>query len=133
MIGRIYKITSPSTDKIYIGSTTKTLSYRFSSHKINHCSSIEIINYGDSKIELLEEFECQDKDELKWKEREYQERFKENCVNQRRAITTDDELLEYRNSYAKSWHKKNKEKRREKRKAKDQEKKAVRLAASVIA
>lgn len=92
MLGRIYKITSPSTDKIYIGSTTLTLNVRFSLHKFNkNCSSIEIMKYGDSQIELLEELEGVDREELLWKERKYQERFKESCVNKMRAIITEDE------------------------------------------
>ena len=33
MIGYIYKISSPSTDKIYIGSTIQSLKKRFIHHK----------------------------------------------------------------------------------------------------
>jgi hypothetical protein len=146
MIGRIYKITSPSTDKIYIGSTTKTLNVRFKSH--NKCSSIEIIKYGDSKIELLEELECKDKEELRWKEREYQDRFKESCVNRWRAITSEDEDKkrvseknrrwflnnpEKHKEKCKAYYERNKEKRSEYFKKKYQEKKAAKLAASAIA
>lgn len=33
---KIYKITSSQTDKIYIGSTIKTLSVRFAKHKTDY-------------------------------------------------------------------------------------------------
>ena len=36
MIGRIYKITSIKTDKIYIGSTTKSLTERLLKHEYNY-------------------------------------------------------------------------------------------------
>ena len=56
---KIYKITSPSTEKIYIGSTTQSLSYRLQNHiKIyklyiddntkEYSSSNEILAYGDT-------------------------------------------------------------------------------------
>lgn len=31
--GKIYKLISPNTDDVYVGSTTETLSIRFSKHK----------------------------------------------------------------------------------------------------
>ena len=70
--GKIYTIRSPTTDKYYIGSTTQLLSRRFSVHKIDkkYCSSKEIINLGNSYIELLENFPCKCKEELN--AREYQ-------------------------------------------------------------
>ncbi len=62
---KIYKICSKLTDKIYIGSTTQTLSQRLSEHishyklyvKTNtkHITSYEIIKLGDYYITLIEE------------------------------------------------------------------------------
>jgi len=146
MIGRIYKITSPSTDKIYIGSTKNTLNRRFRQHKdrSSTCSSTEIINYGDAQIELLEEMEYQDRKELRWKEREYHERFKECCVNKIRAITTEDEekkitserskksYLNNREKIMKNYEM-NREKRMEKMRENHHKRKAAKLAASAIA
>lgn len=53
----IYKIFSPKTDKVYIGSTTTSLKTRFSHHKSisNKCRSRLIIDLGDAEITLLEE------------------------------------------------------------------------------
>lgn len=64
-IGRIYKISSPNTDKIYIGSTVQSLNDRFSHHKRyfnykeanNHRKSSDIIAYGDAVITELFKFE----------------------------------------------------------------------------
>ena len=70
--GKIYVIRSPSTDKIYIGSTIeKYLSNRFGGHnrdykcfsngKRNKVSSFELIKLGDSYIELIEAYPCNNK------------------------------------------------------------------------
>lgn len=64
-IGRIYKISSPNTYKIYIGSTVQSLNDRFSHHKRyfnykeanNHRRSSDIIAYGDAVITELFKFE----------------------------------------------------------------------------
>jgi predicted GIY-YIG superfamily endonuclease len=57
--GNIYKIVSDSTDKIYIGSTVKTLEKRLEYHENSYeiwyhkdfrrgyCTSFEILKYGD--------------------------------------------------------------------------------------
>jgi hypothetical protein len=82
--GRIYSIRSPNTDKIYIGSTTMTLAKRIYQHKKRlNCSSIEIINMGDAYIELLENYECKDKNELHRREGELQRQYKDICINKK--------------------------------------------------
>ncbi len=60
----IYKITSPHTDKCYVGSTTKTLEERLDRHerdyelykknKYDFVSSYHILELNDYKIELVE-------------------------------------------------------------------------------
>jgi hypothetical protein len=83
----IYKITSPNTDKIYIGCTTKTLIERLNYHYYDKgksgITSKEILDAGDATIELIEKIECNDKKELYQKEREYISSNKNICVNQR--------------------------------------------------
>jgi len=83
MIGRIYKITSNKTNKVYYGSTIQTLSQRFNDHKKTsnkkRCSSRELTCYDDAIIELLEEIEFDDKKQLKQVERYYIEN--NECVN----------------------------------------------------
>lgn len=79
--GKIYKITSPSTKKIYIGSTTKDIERRLIEHKCNYkkylkgnfkyCTSYEVIKYQDSKVELIENVNCDNKIDLFEIERKY--------------------------------------------------------------
>ena len=73
---KIYKIWSPSCDKIYIGSTTETrLCQKMADIKNEHKrhlngkydgnnSSYELISLGDAVIELIELYPCNSKDEL---------------------------------------------------------------------
>jgi len=82
--GKIYSIRSRSRpDLIYIGSTTQSLSRRLSKHKAmsNQCSSRQIIDVGDAYIELIEECECDNKDQLL--RREGQLIRSMDCVNKR--------------------------------------------------
>lgn len=83
MKGFIYKITSPSTDKIYIGSTTTTLKTRLRKHRHNKlkCSAELIVSLLDSTIELIEEVEIENKKELLGRERYYIELNRDICVN----------------------------------------------------
>lgn len=82
MKGFVYKITSPSTDKIYIGSTTKTLGRRFSAHKYRqNCSSKIITSLGDAVIECIEEVEFEDIKELRCRERYHIQLNQDRCVN----------------------------------------------------
>ena len=118
--GRIYKISSPQIDKIYIGSTTKALSVRFIEHrsafkryqrhrKGNNISSFEILKYKDAIIELLEENEFEDKNKMHIKERFYIESAK-NTVNINRPLITKEEWKEQNISNGKLYRIKNKEK-----------------------
>ena len=74
MIGRIYKITSSNTDKIYIGSTSKKLTERLRSHEIDYkryqngkyhyVKSYDILEKENYRIQLLEQIEYETKKEL---------------------------------------------------------------------
>ena len=78
---KIYKIWSNLTEQVYIGATTQTLSRRMVAHRqlSNICASRIIIDLGDSKIELIEEFPCNNKMESDKKEGEYIRKI--DCVN----------------------------------------------------
>ena len=62
---KIYKITSPNCDLVYVGKTIQTLNERFSGHHSGanryakglsrYCSSFKVLEYGDAVIELIEE------------------------------------------------------------------------------
>jgi hypothetical protein len=90
--GKIYKIISPHTDKIYIGSTTKQyLSQRLVKHKdsfkcwqndkANKVMSYELMLLGEVEIILLESYPCNSKDELTSRERYWIELNKEVIIN----------------------------------------------------
>tara|TARA_R110000803_G_scaffold55976_1_gene113074 strand:- start:130 stop:777 length:648 start_codon:yes stop_codon:yes gene_type:complete len=79
---KIYKIWSPQTEKVYVGATIQTLSMRMTEHRkptSTTSSSKIIIGLGDAKIELLEEYPCNNKMELDKKEGEYIRKL--DCVN----------------------------------------------------
>jgi hypothetical protein len=82
----VYKITSPHTDKVYIGSTKQLLYYRFRQHSSdnNHTSSKKIFEYGDAYIECLEEV---NKNLLIQREQFYIELYGDKCINIRKAIS----------------------------------------------
>ena len=89
--GKIYKITSPSIDKIYIGSTVQTLTQRFSGHShdfyngtITSCT--EMFENNDCFISLLEEYPCNCKSELVSREQYYMELNKDFIINKRKAV-----------------------------------------------
>ena len=81
-LGKIYKIIDNTNDDIYIGSTAeKTLAHRLCKHKSdfkrwkegksNYVSSYKIIENGNYDIILLESCPCNNRDELKAREKYY--------------------------------------------------------------
>ena len=140
MIGRIYQITSSSTDKIYIGSTSKKLTVRLREHeydykkfkngKYNYVKSYEILENGDYKIVLLEEIENDARTELLEREGYYIKKHRDICVNKCVASRTikqyckdnadkiEEVKKQYRKDYAdkiKQYRTDNADKLREKR------------------
>ena len=102
--GKIYAIRSHQTDKIYIGSTTQTLAVRFGGHKKNmDCSSIQILEFGDAYIELLEEFPCANKMQLNRREGELIRLH--NCLNKRIEGRTKVEYREEHKDEFKRYYK----------------------------
>jgi hypothetical protein len=79
--GKIYKIESLSSGKVYYGSTTQVLSKRMVGHRAssNGAKSKEVIQCGDARIILVENFGCNSKEELQAREADY---IRNNdCVN----------------------------------------------------
>jgi hypothetical protein len=83
--GKIYKLWSPSKNLVYYGSTIETLTSRLSKHiytykkKNNYCYSFLVLDCEDYKMELVEEYPCNNKTQLLKKEGEY---IRANeCVN----------------------------------------------------
>lgn len=100
--GKIYKITDIAYTKMYIGSTTQSLAKRFSLHKTRYKSwqdgqsskstSFQLfIEFGveNCKIELIEEFPCDNRMQLERKEGDH---IKNNeCINKNVAGRTKKE------------------------------------------
>lgn len=95
--GKIYKIVSKNTNKIYIGSTYVSLEDRLKKHindyenykicKQNYISSFEILKHNEFNIELIEELGCINRQELCKKESEYINNNISICVNIQVPIT----------------------------------------------
>jgi hypothetical protein len=108
--GRIYKIVSPNTHKIYVGSTFETLAQRFRHHTYEWrngiaCTVKEVLDAGDFKIELLEEVEVESKAELRIKEQEWVEKLSNIIVNKNKAFSTLEQTKQKRNDNNKERYK----------------------------
>jgi hypothetical protein len=110
---KIYKIWSPMGNEIYIGSTIQKLYARLSAHKTKGGCSSKILfeKYDDVRIELIEYFPCDNKEQLNKKEGEYIRKL--DCVNRCIAGRTFKEWREdnkeHVKEYYKEWHEDNKE------------------------
>lgn len=102
--GKIYKLWSPQGEEIYFGSTTNSLTRRFNNHKCmnERCSSKYLFEkYDDVRIELVEEYPCNNRIELYRKEGEY---IKNNsCINKTNYNKSREEI-------SKDYYEKNKDK-----------------------
>lgn len=100
-LGKIYKIISNSTNKIYIGSTTKKyLTSRLVEHirdykkyidGKHYISSFELIKNNDYQIILIEKYPCNNKNELNAREQYYIDLYKNLNVNKNNAFGTNKE------------------------------------------
>ena len=109
---KIYKLINNISDLFYIGSTTKKLSQRLLVHKSlsnNTMSKTLFSNDAIVSIVLLENYPCNNKNELKLKEIEYIKRdYTYNgsgCLNKNipfisnYGTTTDNDLIKWRKEY----------------------------------
>jgi hypothetical protein len=111
---KIYKLWSPSKNIIYFGSTTQAISQRLGEHLRKYraynnnntkyyCSSFLVLDCDDYKIELLEEYACNNKTQLCKKEGEY---IKNNeCINKEVAGRTQKEYYNDNSEKMKEYHK----------------------------
>jgi hypothetical protein len=116
--GKIYKIVDTNYTKMYIGSTTESLCVRMAKHRYDFrnnrgCSSkllFEEFGLENCKIELIELFPCNSREELNKKEGEH---IRSNiCVNKCIPNRTIKELYianrPYRLLYQKEYYRKKK-------------------------
>jgi hypothetical protein len=105
---KIYKLVSLVSNEIYIGSTIKSLSLRKGQHistykrwllekKNNVCCSYKLLEKGDVDIILIENYPCNNKEELNIRERFYIENSE--CINVRLPIITKIEKSERQKKY----------------------------------
>ena len=95
--GKIYKIISFSNpDVVYYGSTVNSLNKRMSQHRApsNKCISKQIIDFGDAVILLVENYPCENKEQLNRKEGEYI--LNNDCINK---VVAGRTLKEYSHKY----------------------------------
>jgi hypothetical protein len=114
--GKIYKLWSPSKNIIYIGSTTQPLCKRLVCHLSNYkaynkdhskkyLTSYLVLDCEDYKIELLEECNCNNRQQLEKKEGEH---IRNNeCVNRCIVGRTDKQYyldnIEKKKEYSKQY------------------------------
>lgn len=119
MSGIVYKISSPKGNKVYYGSTTQPLSYRFNRHRCDYkasreCCSCSILfeEYGiaDCIIEKVEEVAI---DLLRARER-YWISTDVNCINiVKRPCRSEEEKKKHDKECAREWRERNKDKIKE--------------------
>jgi hypothetical protein len=123
--GKIYKVVSNTVEGTYYGSTADELWSRFGKHKKDYnqwkkgkypyVTSFKLIEAGDAEIILVEKYPCNDKIELKARERWYIEN--NECVNKCVPNRTVKEYYQDNkgkiSEYQKEYYQNNKEKIKE--------------------
>jgi hypothetical protein len=106
---KIYKLTSPYTDKIYIGSTVRPLDKRLEQHRCQYYGGSTITSWklfqlapDDVKIELLCSYPCNNKEEAAKLERWFIEENIDRCVNKCLPIISLEEKKQYQKKYRES-------------------------------
>jgi len=93
---KIYKLVGGGLT--YIGSTTRPLSERFYEHKRKtSCSSRVVLDKPDACIVLIENYKCEDKEQLLARERHWIDTV--DCVNLYRPMLYEGEKQEYDQQY----------------------------------
>ena len=110
--GKIYKIVCNTTGEIYIGSTTVLLCRRLAGHVLDNkrgktTSCKDILDGGNFSIVLIENLECDTKEQLLKRERHYIEST--ICVNKYCPIVSVEEAKERDSKNMKEYYKTNKE------------------------
>ena len=110
----IYKLVSDKINKIYIGSSAETLEIRFRIHKskTNGCYSKILFDLGEVEIKKLEDYPCNNDNELRQREQYYMDLYKPRIVNKNKAYETEDQKKEQNNNRSKENYQKNKEEKK---------------------
>jgi hypothetical protein len=122
--GFVYKITSPQTEKVYIGSTFKKIDVRLNQHKIAYnrflngkgkkMGAFDVVCFQDCIIEELESFENLNRKGLSVFERKWYDIYKDKVCNMhspnRSKADWEDEHRDFLNQWKKEYRVKNKDK-----------------------
>ena len=113
---KIYKLVNDELNLTYYGSTCDELRKRLYGHKnkTNSCSSKSMFESGEVKIYLVEKFPCNDRMELKQKERYYIEN--NECINKTIPNRTKKEYYIDNKEKIKEYQKNNKDKIKQQKK-----------------
>ena len=123
--GKVYKLVSDKSNLVYYGSTICKLSIRLAKHRYEYKKNLsneksnktayKLLELGDAKIILVEDFPCERKEQLLARERFYIEN--NICVNKEIPGRTKEEYRathkEKAKEYSKKWRDTNKDKKRE--------------------
>jgi len=129
--GKIYKIIDNTNSDIYVGSTCDKLSRRISNHrgsyncylnpniKQGYMRSFDILKNNDYKIILIEEYPCENKEQLLLREQYWIDKL--DCINYNNPIQNKKKYhKEYRkknreqcNENSKRWTRNNRDKKNE--------------------
>jgi predicted GIY-YIG superfamily endonuclease len=121
MSSYIYEIVCNITNERYIGSS-HNIRHREWCHKTNKREdnkSYQITSRGNYSFKILEELGEITKEEQLLKEQEYIDKL--DCINERKAVRTNEDLKEYFKKYNKEYYHKNKDERKELKKQIDKE------------
>lgn len=116
--GKIYKIVNDIDDQVYVGSSIDLLNNRMALHKCVHKKDeyknrklykhMNDLGVDHFTIKLVEEWECNSKDELRQREEHWRKKLN-TTLNSDRCYTTEEDLKEYQKNY----HETHKERRKE--------------------
>ena len=106
--GKIYRLICNTTDKQYIGSTVQSLSQRLGVHKsffkrfiggksTQVLTSFDILSENNYSIILIEEYPCNNNNELTRRERYFIDTM--TCVNKNKPAQTKEEKESYQLKY----------------------------------
>ena len=122
--GKIYKIQCDD-GSFYIGSTCSDLRRRLWEHKADHnrgrgyhyLNHISTLGWDRVRIVLVEEFPCENKDQLRRQEDFYiqQHLTDGRCLNTMRSFLTDEERVEKDKIASSNWERANRERRNARR------------------
>ena len=101
--GKIYKLVSNKSSDVYIGSCLIELSRRLSAHKApsNECVSKRMfVDNAVITIVLIEDYACENKNQLKARELHYITTI--NCINKNKPYVSDIQII---NGDNKEWKK----------------------------